>query len=137
ELVIDTIKQNVETSTRGKFGMWCAKPMLKKVFEDELDPGAYGGAPLLGLNEVSIVCHGGASAKAIFNGIRVARKFVDDGMISKIRSALNNVYLDLPGGYEDGIWGRMGMRFGKEKIKKKDLKSEEGSDKAQDEIQGG
>jgi glycerol-3-phosphate acyltransferase PlsX len=36
----------------------------------------YGGAPLLGVNGVSIICHGGSPARAIRNAIRVARQAV-------------------------------------------------------------
>jgi len=38
----------------------------------KLDPDAYGGAPLLGLNGTVIKAHGSANAKAIKNAIRVA-----------------------------------------------------------------
>lgn len=41
-----------------------------------LDYTEYGGAPLLGVNGTCIICHGGSSAKAIKNAIRVAGKFV-------------------------------------------------------------
>ncbi len=41
-----------------------------------LDYAEYGGAPLLGVNGVSIVCHGGSPPKAIQNAIRPAMKSV-------------------------------------------------------------
>src|SRR5262249_5818782 len=37
----------------------------------------YGGAPILGVNGVSIVAHGRSRAKAIKNAIRVARQAAD------------------------------------------------------------
>ncbi len=42
----------------------------------EIDYSEYGGAPLLGVNGVCIICHGGSSAKAIKNAIREAAEFV-------------------------------------------------------------
>jgi glycerol-3-phosphate acyltransferase PlsX len=37
-----------------------------------LDYATYGGAPLLGVQGVSIICHGSSPARAIRNAIRVA-----------------------------------------------------------------
>lgn len=44
----------------------------------------YGGAPLLGVNGVSIICHGGSPARAIRNAIRVARQAVEAKMVGHI-----------------------------------------------------
>lgn len=44
----------------------------------------YGGAPLLGVNGVSIICHGGSPPRAIANAIRVARQAVHTKMVGHI-----------------------------------------------------
>ena len=44
----------------------------------------YGGAPLLGVNGVSIICHGGSPPNAIANAIRVARQAVQTKMVRHI-----------------------------------------------------
>ncbi len=44
----------------------------------------YGGAPLLGVNGVSIICHGGSPARAIRNALRVARQAVETRMVGHI-----------------------------------------------------
>lgn len=44
----------------------------------------YGGAPLLGVNGVSIICHGGSPPRAIANAIRVARQAVQSRMVGHI-----------------------------------------------------
>ena len=49
-----------------------------------LDYSEYGGAPLLGVNGVSIICHGGSSPKAIRNAIRVAAQSVRSSMVEHI-----------------------------------------------------
>ena len=90
-LVVDSIKAMVEKSPRGKFGLWLAKPVLKKVFKDKLDPSAYGGAPLLGLGHIAIKCHGSSSGRAVMNGIRVAQKFVDESVMQKLGAALSSL----------------------------------------------
>ena len=43
----------------------------------EMDYSEYGGAPLLGIDGICIICHGSSSAKAIKNAIRVAAEFID------------------------------------------------------------
>lgn len=46
-----------------------------------LDYAEYGGAPLLGLGGVSIICHGGSSPKAIYNGLAVASRAVQAELV--------------------------------------------------------
>jgi len=54
---------------------------LKEVFR-VLDYTETGGAPLLGVNGVVIICHGGSPPKAIRNAINVADKAVKSKMVS-------------------------------------------------------
>jgi glycerol-3-phosphate acyltransferase PlsX len=54
----------------------------------ELDADEYGGAPLLGVNGVSIISHGKSSPKAIKNAIRVAQRAYDSDMTAHIRRRL-------------------------------------------------
>ncbi|HEV2150687.1 MAG TPA: phosphate acyltransferase PlsX [Longimicrobiaceae bacterium] len=54
-----------------------------------LDYTEYGGAPLLGVNGVTIICHGGSPPRAIRNAIRVAAQAVDREMVSHIERALS------------------------------------------------
>jgi glycerol-3-phosphate acyltransferase PlsX len=51
------------------------KPIFRR-FKKRIDYAEYGGAPLLGLNGVCIICHGSSNAKAIANAIRVAGETV-------------------------------------------------------------
>ncbi len=90
-LVIDSIKAAMEHSLRAKFGLWLAKPVLRSVFKDKLDPSAYGGAPLLGLGHIAIKCHGSSKSRAVMNGIRVARKFVDEDVMQQLHTALGHL----------------------------------------------
>lgn len=117
-LVLDAMKNHIKNSTRGKFGMWLAKPIFKSLFQEKLDPSAYGGAPLLGLNDIAIVCHGTSNAKAIMNAVRVADLFVKESLITKIAAALSALDLKMPGAYENGMWGRIGQKFEKKKSAK-------------------
>jgi glycerol-3-phosphate acyltransferase PlsX len=49
-----------------------------------LDYATYGGAPLLGVRGVSIICHGSSSPNAIANGIRVAVQAARAGLSQHI-----------------------------------------------------
>ena len=52
------------------------------------DYAAYGGAPLLGVDGVSIISHGRSNARAISNAIRVAAQIVDHHVKDKIVQAI-------------------------------------------------
>ncbi|HZD03575.1 MAG TPA: hypothetical protein VE173_01620, partial [Longimicrobiales bacterium] len=47
-----------------------------------LDYSEYGGAPLLGVNGVCVICHGGSPPKAIRNAIGVAARAVRSHMVT-------------------------------------------------------
>ena len=50
-----------------------------------LDYAEYGGAPLLGLNGISIICHGGSPPRAIANALRAAVTASNTHMVGHIR----------------------------------------------------
>jgi len=60
---------------------------LTEVFQ-VLDYAEYGGAPLLGVDGVSIICHGESPPKAIHNALGVAAQAVRTDMVSHIRGEL-------------------------------------------------
>ncbi|MEX2466349.1 MAG: phosphate acyltransferase PlsX [Gemmatimonadota bacterium] len=62
---------------------------LEHVFR-VLDYSEYGGAPLLGVGGVSIICHGGSPPKAIRNALAVAAQAVRSGMVSHSASNLSS-----------------------------------------------
>lgn len=54
-----------------------------------LDYTEFGGAPLLGVDGICIICHGASSAKAIKNAIRVARDFATFNVNEEIQTILS------------------------------------------------
>jgi glycerol-3-phosphate acyltransferase PlsX len=52
------------------------------------DSSEYGGAPLLGVRGVSIICHGNSSPRAIKNAVKVAVRAVETGMNDQIGQRL-------------------------------------------------
>jgi glycerol-3-phosphate acyltransferase PlsX len=59
------------------------RPEMGKVLE-VLDYSTYGGAPLLGVQGVAIICHGASPARAIRNAIRVAVQAVESHLSQDI-----------------------------------------------------
>lgn len=52
------------------------------------DPDAYGGAPLLGVDGVVMICHGAAGPIALRNALRSAHRFAERGLTAAIGRAL-------------------------------------------------
>lgn len=81
------IKEKITATTVRKLGALAIKPGLKEIAQ-MMDYAEYGGAPLLGVNGISVICHGSSKQKAIFNAIRVALECVESQFIEKIRQEL-------------------------------------------------
>jgi len=64
-----------------------AEPVLKQIHSRH-DYSEYGGAPLLGVDGVVIICHGRSDHRAICNAVRVAVEFVRTGVNTVIASQL-------------------------------------------------
>jgi glycerol-3-phosphate acyltransferase PlsX len=70
------LKRELLTSTlAAKIGTWLARGGFRR-FARFVDYAEYGGAPLLGLQGIAIVCHGKSNAKAITNATKMAATFV-------------------------------------------------------------
>ncbi|HEX7051325.1 MAG TPA: phosphate acyltransferase PlsX [Longimicrobiales bacterium] len=53
-----------------------------------LDYTEYGGAPLLGVNGISIICHGGSPPRAVKNAIGVAIRAIETHLVGHARNEL-------------------------------------------------
>lgn len=91
DFVIDAIKQVAKRSMLGAIGLKLAKGSLKRLFSEELNPSYYGGALLMGLNGIGIVCHGSADETAIANGILMAKRYVEKDLIGLIDQQMNGL----------------------------------------------
>jgi glycerol-3-phosphate acyltransferase PlsX len=56
----------------------------------KFDPDSTGGAILLGVDGVCIISHGSSSARAMLNGIKVAKDMVECDMVGLIANALKS-----------------------------------------------
>jgi glycerol-3-phosphate acyltransferase PlsX len=94
EAAMKMLRDEILKSTLAKVGYLLARPAFKK-FAKKVDYAEYGGAPLLGINGIGIVCHGKSSSLAIKNAII--------GAVDMERRKLNDVIeRDLGEGLADG-----------------------------------
>ena len=85
------IKHQVQTNIFSRVGATLMTPFLKRL-RKTFDYSEYGGAPLLGVDGVCIICHGASSPKAIKNAVIVAAEMHRHRISDNIRKemALNN-----------------------------------------------
>ncbi|MFZ5634901.1 MAG: phosphate acyltransferase PlsX [Bacillota bacterium] len=86
------MKEELTRNWLSKMGTALALPALKEI-RRRVDYAEYGGAPLLGVNGVIIVCHGSSTALAIKNAIKVAANAVSCGLVDAIRENIESSLL--------------------------------------------
>jgi glycerol-3-phosphate acyltransferase PlsX len=84
------LKENMMSSLFGKALALAGRGFLNK-FTRTLDYAEYGGAPILGINGVGIVCHGNSSARAIKNAIMMAVDYVEADVQEKLAVQVSGI----------------------------------------------
>lgn len=79
----DMIKIKIMSRARYKIGAQMIQPALQEI-RNQFDYEEHGGTPLLGVNGISIVCHGSSTSKAIMNSIILAQKSIKEKIIEDI-----------------------------------------------------
>lgn len=74
--MISMLKRELSRNPKRKLGAYLAQNALRAI-KRRMDPEAYGGAPLLGLNGTVMKAHGSAREKAIMNAIRITTETVE------------------------------------------------------------
>jgi glycerol-3-phosphate acyltransferase PlsX len=72
-----------------KLGALLMKPALR-AFKRRTDYAETGGAPLLGVDGVALICHGGSDARAIKNAILVAQEFARFSFARELTQAISD-----------------------------------------------
>jgi phosphate acyltransferase len=88
DVVRQLLKQSLKASITRKVGAYLARGAFNE-FKKRVDYSEYGGAPLLGLNGICVICHGRSNAKAIRNAIRVAKEFAEGNINERIATELD------------------------------------------------
>jgi glycerol-3-phosphate acyltransferase PlsX len=71
-----------------KLGAMLSMPAFKS-FKKVVDYAEYGGAPLLGLKGIAIVCHGKSNAKAITSALTMANSYIAKGTQQRLVEAIS------------------------------------------------
>lgn len=83
EYVSGALREGFSQSVRTKMGYLLSKPVFRAL-KAKMDYAEYGGALLLGVKAVTIICHGRSEPKAIMNALRLARDFCVAGLNQRI-----------------------------------------------------
>lgn len=89
EGVADFIFRELRTAIYSKLQYKLAASIMRPALlamRERMDPGTYGGVPLLGVNGVVTIAHGNSDARAIRNALRFASEGASSGMLDAIRS---------------------------------------------------
>lgn len=81
------IREETERGWRTRVGALLMRPAFRAL-RRRIDYAEYGGAPLLGVDGIVIVGHGGSNVKAFRNAIGVARRAVERGLAGHIEQAV-------------------------------------------------
>jgi glycerol-3-phosphate acyltransferase PlsX len=83
EVIKHLLKESFESTVASKIGYVLSRQALKD-FRKRMDYSEYGGAPLLGVKGVVIICHGRSNDNAILNAIRVATESASEHVNDRI-----------------------------------------------------
>ncbi len=82
------LKKEIVKSWISKIGYLLVRSAINR-FRKIVDYAEYGGAPLLGINGVGMICHGGSNVKAIKNAIRFAHEYSKNGVSEHVAEKLS------------------------------------------------
>ncbi len=89
EAILTMLKSELEGSILASMGYGLARKAFKR-FRKRVDYSEIGGAPLLGIKGVAIICHGSSSPKAVRNAIAVAHNLASLDLAGKLEASINS-----------------------------------------------
>lgn len=88
DMIVTMLRESLAETVTRKIGYVLSRAAYRD-FRKRVDYSEYGGAPLLGVKGVTIICHGRSNANAIKNAIRVAAEFAEGRINEKIAAELH------------------------------------------------
>src|SRR4051812_12680938 len=85
--LLDELRAEITSTATGKLGGLLIRPAARRL-RARLDPDAYGGAYLLGLNGLSVIAHGNSGRRAITNAILLASRGVENRVVERLAESL-------------------------------------------------
>ncbi|RUM88491.1 MAG: phosphate acyltransferase PlsX [Thermodesulfatator sp.] len=89
EAILTMLKSELAGSILASLGYGLAKNAFRR-FRKRVDYSEIGGAPLLGIKGVAIICHGSSSPKAVRNAIAVAHNLTMLDLAGKLEASINS-----------------------------------------------
>jgi glycerol-3-phosphate acyltransferase PlsX len=87
--LVGAIRDAIRSGTVSKLGGLMIRSRLGEL-RRRLDPETVGGAYLLGLRGLAVVCHGSSSGRAVASAIALAQRGVETDVVGKTRAALED-----------------------------------------------
>jgi glycerol-3-phosphate acyltransferase PlsX len=87
--ILDLLRTELSRDLVSKLAAAALMPAFARV-KRRVDYEEYGGAPVLGVNEVMVNCHGRSRAKAVTNGILLADRMARSRLVERIGAALQH-----------------------------------------------
>jgi phosphate acyltransferase len=101
EAVLKLLGDELSSNLQAKVGALLTQQSFKRL-KKRLDYSEYGGAPLIGLRGVTIICHGRSSSNAIKNAIRVAKEYAESQVNTTLEAELSQ--LNATAGFNSSAW---------------------------------
>ncbi len=86
-LIAGWLRNAVTSSVVHKFGALLLRGAFGQL-RSRMNPDTYGAAPLLGVDGVAFLCHGGATPFAIATALRLAQRTIHEDMMGAVTAAL-------------------------------------------------
>src|SRR4051812_40451006 len=94
EGLVETVAALLGDELQGTFSSQVGYLLSRRAFrrfQRRVDYSEYGGAPLLGVAGLAVVCHGRSSAKAVRNAIAMAYRFAMSDFITRVERDMSRV----------------------------------------------
>ncbi len=88
EYIGHTLKAGFRRSLAARLGYLLSRGVFEEL-KSKMDYAEYGGALLLGVKAVTIICHGRSQPRAITNALRLARDFCEAGLNDRIGAQIH------------------------------------------------
>jgi phosphate acyltransferase len=90
EAIMTLLRSELGQTYLTQAGALLSRTAFKSV-KKRLDYSELGGAPLLGAKQLTVICHGSSTPKAIRNAIRIAKEFYKGKLNERIEEELSEV----------------------------------------------
>ena len=87
QTIMEMMKDAARSNLRSKIGGLLLRPALSRM-KKRIDWAEYGGAPLLGVGGLFVICHGRSNALAIKNAIGMADRLAASGLTEALKAEM-------------------------------------------------